>query len=132
MGYRAWVVGASVGALIGAISRVAVAAYHLTPATQDRGLVVLIAAVMGIITGALAGAVGKPVLGATVGAGLSVLAYLVNLPIVAFLHFLGALTTPTLLEVVAAGALAGGIGGAAAQMAARRQSGSGGRTSGQA
>ncbi len=131
MAYRAWVVGASVGALVGAITRAGMAALHLAPSIQDPALVVLIAAVMGIITGAPAGAIGKPLLGAIAGAILSVLAFLVNLPIVMFFHFLGALTTPSLLEVIAAGAIAGGIGGAAAQMAARRQSGLGGRMSGQ-
>ncbi len=113
MAYRASVVGASVGALVGAITRAGMAAFHLTPATQDAVMVVLIAAVIGVIIGGLAGVIAKPLLGAIAGAVLSVLVFLVNLPIVALFHLLGAMTTPSLLEVIAAGALAGGIGGAA-------------------
>jgi hypothetical protein len=131
MAYRGSVIGASVGALVGGISRAAVAAFRLTDVNQDTAWVVLIAGVIGIIVGAPAGAIDKPVFGAVVGAGLSFLVFLANFPMVAFFQILGELTMPSLLEVIGVGALAGGMGGAAAQMAARRQSGPGGRTSGQ-
>ncbi len=109
---RGSLVGACVGAVVGGISRAAVAYYHLTTTNQDPALVVLIASVIGIIIGALAGVIGKPLLGAAAGALLAVLFFLVNLPIVMFFQFLGALTAPSFLEVVGTGALAGAIGGA--------------------
>ena len=75
-----------------------------------------------MIVGALAGLTGRPVLGAVVGAVLSALAYLGTLPIVAMFHVLGVLTTPSIWEVVAVGALSGALGGAARRMATRHES----------
>ncbi len=121
MAFRVSLVGAGVGALIGGIGRAAVAAFHFTGASGDLTLVVLIAAGIGIVIGALAGATGRPLLGATVGAALSAVIFMLTLPAVAFLQLLGAGTLPSVLEVVAAGALAGGIGGAMERVAARRR-----------
>ena len=121
MTYRASLVGAGVGALVGGISRAAVAAFLLTDVSGDL-IVVLFAAAIGILIGAMAGATGRPVLGATVGGVLSAVAFMVTLPAASLIFLAGAGTLPSLLEIVAVGALSGGIGGAAGQMAARCRS----------
>jgi len=121
MAYRASLVGAGVGALVGGISRAAVAAFLLTDVSGDL-IVVLFAAAIGILIGAMAGATGRPVLGATVGGVLSAVAFMVTLPAASLIFLAGAGTLPSLLEIVAVGALSGGIGGAAGQMAARCRS----------
>jgi len=122
MAYRASLVGAGVGALVGGISRAAVAAFLLTDVSGDLIPVVLFAGAMGILIGAMAGATGRPVLGATVGGVLSAVAFMVTLPAASLIFLAGAGTLPSLLEIVAVGALSGGIGGAAGQMAARCRS----------
>jgi len=121
MAYRASLVGAGVGALVGGISRAAVAAFLLTDVSGDL-IVVLFAAAIGILIGAMAGATGRPVLGATVGGVLSAVAFMVTLPAASLIFLAGAGTLPSLLEIIAVGALSGGIGGAAGQMAARCRS----------
>jgi hypothetical protein len=114
--------GIVVGALVGGVGRATVAALHMQEIS--RGLVVplLIAALVGMIVGGLAGATGRPLLGAVAGAVLSGLATLALLPAVAFLYLLGAVTLPSLLESLVVGGLAGGIGGLAGQMASARRS----------
>ena len=121
MAYRASLVGAGVGALVGGISRAAVAAFLLTDVSGDL-IVVLFAAAIGILIGAMAGATGRPVLGATVGGVLSAVAFMVTLPAASLIFLAGAGTLPSLLEIVAVGVLSGGIGGAAGRMAARCRS----------
>ena len=121
MAYRASLVGAGVGALVGGISRAAVAAFLLTDVSGDL-IVVLFAAAIGILIGAMAGATGRPVLGATVGGVLSAVAFMITLPAASLIFLAGAGTLPSLLEIIAVGALSGGIGGAAGQMAARCRS----------
>jgi hypothetical protein len=112
---RASLIGACVGALVGAGGRAGVAACSLNEASQGGAVLVLTAALIGMVLGAFAGATGRPVLGALVGAGLSGLFFLMSFPVVAVFDFLGALRTPSLLLMVAMGALAGGVGGAAAR-----------------
>lgn len=127
MSYRVSLVGAGAGALLGGISRAVLAALHLSDTSRQAIPVVLTAVVIGIVIGALAGATGRPLLGATVGAVLSTVVFVGVLPLVGLLHLLGAGTIPSLLEVVAAGAIPGGIGGAVGQMSVRRRSSAGGR-----
>ncbi len=117
---RLSLVGACVGASVGGVARAALAAYHLTDARQ-LGALVLITAGIGILIGAVAGLSGKPVSGAVIGAVLSLVVYLGNLQVIGLLALLGAGSVPSLLEALASGALAGGIGGAAGQMAATRR-----------
>ena len=112
--------GALTGAVLGAIGRAVVAGVHLREINQGTAAGLLSAAVIGVIIGALAGLTGRPLLGAVVGAVLSALAYLGMYPVVLLFHALGTLTTPSIWEVVAVGALSGGLGGAARQMATRR------------
>jgi len=127
MALRISLVGVFTGAVLGGVGRAAVAVIHLSEPAQGIAAVVLSAATVGILIGALAGATGAPLLGAVVGAALTAVVYLATLPIVLFFHFLGTLTAPPLVEVIAVGALAGGIGGAADRMAARRRSSGSGR-----
>ena len=117
---RLSLVGACVGASVGGVGRAALAAYHLTDARR-LGALVLIAAGIGILIGAVAGLSGKPVPGAVIGAVLSLVVYLGNLQVIGLLALLGAGSVPSLLEALALGALAGGIGGAAGQRAATRR-----------
>ncbi len=112
MEYRASVVGGCVGALVGAVSRAAVASYYVADPGRDGAVLILIAAAMGMIIGALGGATAMPVLGAAIGAALSMLFFALLFPLVAFFDFLGALTTPSIVVVLGLGALAGAAGGA--------------------
>jgi hypothetical protein len=114
--------GVCAGALVGGVGRAAVAALHAKDAGRELALVLVVAALLGITIGALAGATGRPLLGAGIGAALSVLVFLATLPAVALLYLLGAGTVPSLLEMLAVGALAGGIGGAVGQVSAARRS----------
>ena len=114
--------GALTGALLGGIGRAVVAGVHLRGINQGAELGLLSAALIGVIIGALAGLTGKPLLGAVIGAVLSALAYLGMYPIVMLFHALGTLTIASIWEVVAVGALSGGLGGAAGRMAAQGES----------
>ena len=115
--------GFGVGALAGGISRVVVAALHFPDSIGGSYPIALVAAVVGIVTGGIAGGTGRLLLGAVVGAGLSLLFYLGSVPLVGLLAFLGAATLPALWEVLAVGAVPGAIGGAAGQMAMKRRGG---------
>ncbi len=59
------------GALVGGIIRVAVMALHFLAILGEQYLIGLLPAVLGIITGGVAAATGRVLLGAAVGAGLS-------------------------------------------------------------
>ena len=115
-------VGALTGAVLGAIGRGVVAGIHLRELNEGTALGLLAAVMIGGIIGALAGLTGRPLLGAVLGAVLSALAYLGTLPIVVMFHILGVLTTPSMWEVVAVGALSGALGGAARRMRTRHES----------
>ena len=112
MAFRLSMTGAAAGAVVGGISRGAIAAVHLTDTSGDLGQLVLIAAALGIVIGGLAGATGRPLLGAVVGAALSGVVFAATVSVVWIFALVGAGTLPRLLEILAAGALAGGIGGA--------------------
>ena len=112
MGFRLSVAGAAAGALVGGISRAAIAAFHLTDTSGDLRPLVLIAVGIGVVIGGLAGATGRPLLGAAVGAALSGVVFVVTVQVAWMVVWVGAGTLPSLLEILAAGALAGGIGGA--------------------
>ncbi|HLE82366.1 MAG TPA: hypothetical protein VJA25_13995, partial [Dehalococcoidia bacterium] len=105
--YRVSLVGACVGALVGGICRAVLAVFHLS-AGQDSMPVLIIAADARDHQRRAGRGHRQRLVGATVGAARSVLVFLVNYPLVALFQFLGSLTSPTLLEVVGAGALAGG------------------------
>jgi tetrahydromethanopterin S-methyltransferase subunit E len=115
--------GFAVGALLGGICRVTVMARHFPAIVGEQYPVALLPAVVGIVVGGLAAATGRVLLGAVVGAGLSVLFYLVSLPLVGVAAFLGAATPPALWEVLAVGAIPGAIGGAVGQIARKRRGG---------
>jgi hypothetical protein len=112
--------GILAGAAIGAVGRVVVMSLHLSTTTDGTILILLIAALVGALVGALASLPGRPLTGALVGAVLSGALYLGALPAVWLLHLLGAVSLPSLLEMIAVGALAGGVGGLIAQRGARR------------
>lgn len=116
-------IGFGVGALVGGIIRVVVAALHFPAIAREPYPVALMPAVVGIVIGGIAGGTGRVLLGAVVGAGLSILFYLGSVPIVGLLTFLGASTLPALWEVLAVGAVPGAIGGAVGQIATKRRGG---------
>jgi thiol:disulfide interchange protein len=114
-------VGVIVGAAVGAITRVAVTALHFPAILRENHMLALYVVFVGAVIGGVAGVTGKALRGAVVGAGLSVLFYLLALPVVGVFSFLGAATLPAWWEMLAAGAIPGAIGGWAAQSAAKRQ-----------
>jgi len=117
---RAQLVGLVTGAVIGAIGRVVVTSLHLAGATEDRTLILLTAAVAGMLIGALASLPGRPLMGALVGVVASAFLYLGTLPVVLLFHLLRTLTAPSLLEVTVVGAIAGGVAGLAAERVGHR------------
>ncbi len=114
-------IGVGVGALVGGIIRVAVMALHFPAIVGEQYLIALLPAVLGIITGGVAAATGRVLLGAAVGAGLSFLFYLGSLVLVGVAVLLGAGTLPALWEVLAVGAISGAIGGAVGQIGTKRR-----------
>jgi hypothetical protein len=115
-------IGAAVGALIGLVGRVAL----LVPFLKDLGgadaiMVGVISGAIGLFVGGAAGATGRLVLGAIVGAALSALISAGTFWLMLAAGSLFGAHTPSFIPLVVAGALAGGIGGASAQMAARRR-----------
>jgi hypothetical protein len=112
--------GALVGALIGACARAAVVFLNLGHAGGALPALALPSAGIGLLVGAIAGAIGRPLLGAVVGAVLSGVVF--ELFMCACASVIGTFSqkaggdflSQTLiyaLEMGAAGALAGGIGG---------------------
>ncbi len=116
--------GSVVGALVGAVARGAVVCFWLGGVA---GIVALPSAGIGLLVGAIAGATGKPLRGAVVGAVLSGIVFELFLCACASVlgdvrklfgqngneaDFLRA-ALPFTLSMGLAGALAGGIGGAA-------------------
>lgn len=120
-------VGVGVGALAGGLIRVGVTALHFPDIVRGPYLTLLVPAIVGIAIGSAAAATGSILLGAAVGAGLSLLFYLGNLVFTFLAVLLGAGTLPALWEVLAVGAISGAIGGAAGQIGTRRSGGPGGQ-----
>ena len=116
-------IGVGVGALIGGIIRVAVMALHFPAIVGEHYAVALMPAVVGIVTGGVAAATGRVLLGAVVGAGLSFLFYLGSLLLVGVAVLLGAGTLPAVWEVLAVGAISGAIGGAVGRIATKQRGG---------
>jgi len=114
-------IGFGVGAVIGGIVRVAVAAVHFPGIMGEQYPAALFPAVIGIVVGGIAGGTGRALLGAVVGAGLSILFYLGNLPLSGLLALSGTATLPALWEVLTVGAAPGAIGGAVGQLSAKRK-----------
>jgi len=114
-------VGLSVGAALGGITRVGAMALHSPGIFADRYRVGLYVALVGAVIGGLAGLTGRALRGAVAGAGLSVLFYLVVLPIVGAFSLLGVATLPAWWEVLAVGAIPGAIGGWAGQIATKQR-----------
>jgi hypothetical protein len=114
-------IGIGVGALVGGILRVAMAALHFPAIVGEHYMIALLPAILGIITGGVAAATGRVLLGAGVGAGLSFVFSLATLPLVGMSASLGAGTSPAAWEVLAVGAISGAIGGAVAQAATKRK-----------
>jgi hypothetical protein len=112
--------GAAVGAVLGAFARGAVVLLNLWAHGADRlAAFALPSAGIGLLVGGIAGATGKPLLGAIVGALLSGVVF--EFFMCACASALGGreggrVLSDTLiygLEMALAGALAGGLGGAA-------------------
>ncbi len=119
---RSWT-GIGVGALVGGIINVAVMALHFPAIVGEQYSVALLPAAVGIIMGGVAAATGRVLLGAVVGAGISFLAYVGSIPLVAMGVSLGAGTPPAVWEVLAVGAIAGAVGVAAGKFATKRREG---------
>ncbi len=113
--------GVGVGALVGGIGRVTLVALHLSDSVTAHIPFALVAAGVGIVIGGVAGGTGRVLLGAVVGAGLSILFYLFSLPFVGLLAFLGTSTPLALWELLAVGAIPGAIGGAVGEIATKRK-----------
>lgn len=105
--------GALAGAVVGGVGRAALVAIHLETIGAASVAVLLWAAAVGAAVGGLAGLAGAPWPGATLGVVLSALAYVVMIPVALFVTVLGVAQAPSLLEMMAVGALAGFAGGAA-------------------
>ena len=116
-------IGFGVGAVIGGITRVVVAALHFPAIRGEQYPAALWPAIIGIVVGGIAGGAGRALLGAVVGAGLSLLFYLGSLPLAGLLAFFGTATLPALWEVLTVGAVPGAIGGAVGQIATKRRGG---------
>ena len=108
--------GAVIGALVGGVGRAVVAMVHLTELNTVTVPVVLGATLIGGGIGAIAGLVRRASIAAAVGAGLSVLVFLLTLPVVSLFALLGVGTRPTVVAMVAIGALSG-LAGALAMRA---------------
>lgn len=113
--------GAAVGAAIGFVARGAVVLLNLGGAVGPFGMLALPSAGIGALAGAIAGATGRPLRGALVGAILSGVIFEFFMFACASLiggfsqKASGDFLTQTVvygLEMAIAGALAGGIGGA--------------------
>ena len=119
--------GVAVGAVVGGILRVAVAALHFAAMLGEHSWYALLPAGVGLLIGGAAAATGRALLGAVVGAGLSFVFFLVALPVGGVAASLGAGTLPAVWEVLAVGAISGALGGAVGQVATRRKGSMGGR-----
>lgn len=113
--------GAAVGAAVGFFARGAVVLLNFGAAGAVLGILALPSAAIGALAGAIAGATGKPVRGALVGAVLSGIVFEFFMFACASLigqfdrKTGGDFLTHTLvygLEMAIAGAIAGGLGGA--------------------
>jgi hypothetical protein len=104
---------------VGGIGRAIVAAFNLAELSAGTVPVLLLVAGVGAVIGALAGLVGRVGLGAIVGAGLTVIVFLITLPVVFLFEAMGVGTVPSVAATVAIGALSGVAGGIAAGREAR-------------
>ena len=122
--------GAAVGAVVGCVARAAVVILNVMGHGGEGvpAAFILPSAVIGLLVGAVAGAVGKPLLGATVGAVLSGVIF--ELFMCSCASLIGSFSreasdrflSHTLiygLEMALAGAVAGGVGGLVGQIADR-------------
>ncbi len=122
----AWV-GLGVGAVAGAVLRLAVTTLHF-PDVFGQPYVGLYVAFIGAVVGGLAAMTGTALRGVLAGAVLSVLAYGAILGLAALFALLGAagvgepVPLPAMWEVVAVGAIPGAIGGWVAQRVASHAS----------
>jgi hypothetical protein len=118
--------GAAVGALVGCLARGSVVLLNLGNAAEMAPAVALPSAGIGVLVGALAGAVGRPLAGAAVGAVLSGVVF--ELFMCACASLVGTLNSKAgevflsqtliyALEMAVAGAVAGGVGGLAGKAA---------------
>jgi hypothetical protein len=102
--------GAVTGAVLGGAGRAALAFFHLSVGGKDALLAAATAGVMGALIGAVAGLTRRPLVGVLVGAGLTLLLYVITLPVLALFRLMGASTTPSVVGVLVVGAVSGGIG----------------------
>lgn len=121
-------VGAVVGAVLGGLGRVALVIYHLGGVSSDIVAPLLAVAAIGIVVGGLAGMTGRPLLGAVVGAALSLLVHLGTLPVRLMMRALQVAGTASMAEVVVLGAVVGAIAGGVGRAAGNP--GAGGRRRG--
>ena len=113
--------GVLVGAAVGGIGRALVAALSLAELNSATLPVVLIGAGIGASIGAMAGLVGRIALGAMVGAGLTLVVFMVTLPAAVLVALMGGGTMPSVVATVAIGALSGLAAGAAARVTTPRR-----------
>lgn len=104
--------GAAAGALFGGILRGGLALYHLAAFTTGIAPAVLAAVAIGIVNGAIGGAMRRAWLGVIVGGMVSLGFYYLLLPVVLFLQFLKVGTVARPVETLVIGAIAGGLGAA--------------------
>ena len=103
--------GAVTGAALGAGGRAAIVFAHVDFSGKDAVLAAAFAAAIGATIGGVAGLTGRPLAGIAIGAGLTLVLYAVTLPVVTLFRVLGVTTTPSVLEVLAVGAVSGAVGG---------------------
>jgi len=97
-----------------------VALYHLAVFTADLAPVVLVAVAIGMVNGAIGGAMGRAWLCAVVGGAVSLGFYYLLLPVgLLLLQFLKAGTVASPVEALVIGAIAGGLGAALGARRAR-------------
>ncbi len=111
--------GVGAGAVLGGILRGGLALYHLGAFTADVAPVVLAAVAIGMVNGAIGGAMRRAWLGAVVGGAVSLGLYYLLLPLVMFLQVLKVGTVARPVEALVIGAIAGGLGAALGARRAR-------------
>ena len=114
-GWHPSVRGVVVGAAVGGLGRAVVVLWHLTELSVAALPIVLLAVLVAAAIGAVAGSVRHPGLAALLGAGLTIVVFLLTLPVAFLIELLGAATAPTGVATVAVGALSGLAGAVSAR-----------------
>ena len=122
-------IGALVGAVTCAAARSAVILFHLGDLAKVQPAFVVPSATIGMLVGAIAGAAGKPVRGAVVGAVLSGVVFeVLMLPCVSLIGLFSPVASEDFfrgtllygLQMAGAGAIGGALGGGVGRLRERR------------